>query len=162
MTMMRKLRISMKHTPVRTVAIAAPVMAIGLMMSAPSSATPPQAASQPQAGYWEYTTRVLGVSDTERKCVRPSEINRFFNGLSTRRWRCTYPVREVGSGTARFEGSCRDHKGRSVNVRLNGPYQSESFRFSGGAQLARGTPYIPASINARRLSAQCPADAEYF
>ena len=31
-----------------------------------------------------------------------------------------------------------------------------------GAQLVRGTPYIPASITARRLAAQCPANAEYF
>ena len=37
-----------------------------------------------------------------------------------------------------------------------------SFSFTGGAQLARGTPYIPASITARRLAAQCPANAEYF
>ena len=30
------------------------------------------------------------------------------------------------------------------------------------AQIVRGTPYIPASITARRISAQCPANAEYF
>ena len=145
----------------RLAAVAAPAAAAGLLLAAPSSATP-QAADQPQPGYWEYTTSALGVRDTETKCVRPSEINRFFNGLSTRRWRCTYPVRQVGNGNARFEGTCSDRKGRRVNVRLNGPYQAESFRFSGGAQIARGTPYIPASITARRISAQCPANAEYF
>jgi hypothetical protein len=79
----------------------------------------------------------VGVRDTETKCVRPSEINRFFGGLSTRRWQCTYPVRQVGNGNARFEGSCTDRKGRRVNVRLNGTYQQESFTFRGGAQLAR-------------------------
>ena len=155
--------IPMKTSLIRTAAVAAPVVAAGLLMSAPSAATPPQAAAgQPQPGYWEYTTSVLGVRDTEQKCVRPSEINRFFNGLTTRRWRCTYPVRQVGDGNARFEGTCEDRKGRRVNVRLNGPYETESFRFSGGAQLARGTPYIPASITARRIAAQCPANAEYF
>ena len=154
--------IPMKTSLIRTALVAAPVIAAGLLMSAPSAATPPQEAGQPQPGYWEYTTSVLGVRDTERKCVRPSEINRFFGGLSTRRWRCTYPVRQVGDGNARFEGTCEDRKGRRVNVRLNGPYETESFRFTGGAQLARGTPYIPASITARRISAQCPADAEYF
>ncbi len=155
--------IPMKTSLIRTAVVAAPVVAAGLLMSAPSAATPPQAAAgQPQPGYWEYTTSVLGVRDTEQKCVRPSEINRFFGGLSTRRWRCTYPVREVGDGNARFEGSCEDRKGRRVNVRLNGPYATENFRFTGGAQLARGTPYIPASITARRISAQCPANAEYF
>ncbi|MDI6625409.1 MAG: hypothetical protein QME55_11820, partial [Brevundimonas sp.] len=129
----------------------------------------PQAAMAPQSsedtvlpGYWEYTTSAVGVRDTETKCVRPSEIHRFFGGLSTRRWQCTYPVRQVGNGNARFEGTCEDRKGRRVNVRLNGAYQPESFSFRGGAQLARGTPYLPASITARRLAAQCPANAEYF
>ncbi|MFN3932085.1 MAG: DUF3617 domain-containing protein [Brevundimonas sp.] len=151
---------------VRVVATAAPVIAGALLLAAPVT---PHAAMRAQAsadtvlpGYWEYTTSAVGVRDTETKCVRPSEINRFFGGLSTRRWQCTYPVRQVGNGNARFEGVCEDRKGRRVNIRLNGTYLSESFSFRGGAQLARGTPYLPASITARRLAAQCPANAEYF
>jgi len=151
---------------VRVAATAAPVVAGALLLAAPAT---PQASMAPQSsadtvlpGYWEYTTSAVGIRDTETKCVRPSEINRFFGGLSTNRWKCTYPVRQVGNGNARFEGTCEDHKGRRVNVRLNGTYQQESFSFRGGAQLARGTPYLPASITARRLAAQCPANAEYF
>jgi hypothetical protein len=150
----------------RAAAVAAPALAGAILLAAPVA---PQAAMVPQSsadtvlpGYWEYTTSAVGVRDTEQKCVRPSEINRFFGGLSTRRWRCAYPVRQVGSGNARFEGTCTDHKGRRVNVRLHGTYTQESFSFRGGAQLARGTPYLPASITARRISAQCPANAEYF
>ena len=145
--------------------VAAMIAAAALL--APSAST--MAAMAPQAtadtvlpGYWQYTTSAVGVRDTETKCVRPSEINRFFGGLSTRRWRCEYPVRQVGNGNARFEGSCTDRKGRRVNVRLNGTYQQENFTFRGGAQLARGTPFLPASITARRLAAQCPANAESF
>ena len=145
---------------VRTLAVAAPALAGALLLAAPSSAQAPTREVLP--GYWQYTTSAVGIRSTEQKCVRPSEINRFFGGLSTRRWRCTYPTREVGNGNARFEGTCTDPRGRRVNVRLNGPYQAESFRFSGGAQLARGTPFLPASITARRLAAVCPADAEYF
>lgn len=144
----------------RTLAVAAPAVAGAVLLAAPSSAQAPSA--EPQPGYWEYTTNAVGIRSTEQKCVRPSEINRFFGGLSTRRWRCVYPTREVGNGNARFEGTCTDPRGRRVNVRLRGPYQAESFRFSGGAQLARGTPYLPASITAHRLSAVCPANAEYF
>jgi len=142
------------------VAVAAP-LAAAAVVAAPGVAGS-QSNDQPLPGYWTYTTSVLGVRDTETKCVRPSEINRFFGGLSTRKWQCVYPVRQVGGGNARFEGTCTDHKGRRVNVRLNGPYTSETFTFRGGAQLSRGTPYIPASITARRLAAQCPANAEYF
>ena len=151
---------------VRAAATVAPVIAGALFLAAPVA---PQAAMAPQSsedtvlpGYWQYTTSAVGIRDTETKCVRPSEIHRFFGGLSTRRWQCTYPVRQVGNGNARFEGTCEDRKGRRVNVRLNGDYQPESFSFRGGAQLARGTPYLPASITARRISAQCPANAEYF
>lgn len=150
-----------------TARLIAAAMLAGTALLAPGAST--TAAMVPQTdpdtvlpGYWEYTTSALGVRDTETKCVRPSEINRFFGGLSTRRWQCTYPVRQVGNGNARFEGTCQDRKGRRVNVRLRGPYQPESFRFTGGAQLVRGTPFIPASITARRIAAVCPANAEYF
>lgn len=147
----------------RIAAVTLPLVAGAVLLAAPASAPQARAArSEVLPGYWEYTTSVLGVRDTEQKCVRPSEINRFFGGLSTRKWQCTYPVREVGNGRTRFEGSCQDRKGRRINVRLNGTYQQESFRFNGGAQLSRGTPYIPASITARRIAAQCPANAEYF
>lgn len=145
---------------VRPLAISAAALAGVVLLAAPSVAQAPTSEVLP--GYWEYTTNAVGIRSTEQKCVRPSEINRFFGGLSTRRWRCEYPTRVVGNGNARFEGTCTDPRGRRVNVRLRGPYEAESFRFSGGAQLARGTPFLPASITARRISAVCPADAEYF
>ena len=156
---------TMSNLPLRALAVAVPALAGAALLAAPAPASSPQAqpsASEVLPGYWEYTTSAVGIRDTEQKCVRPSEIDRFFGGLSTRRWRCTYPVREVGDGRARFEGTCTDRRGRRVNVRLRGSYEQENFRFSGGAQLARGTPYLPASITARRLAAVCPADAEYF
>jgi hypothetical protein len=147
----------------RFVAVAAPAMAGAILLAAPGSPSQAQANAQTVLpGFWEYTTSAVGARSTEQKCVRPSEINRFFGGLSTRRWQCVYPTRVVGGGNARFEGTCTDHKNRRVNVRLNGTYQPESFTFRGGAQLTRGTPYLPASITARRISAQCPANAEYF
>ena len=158
---------TLKSIAIRFAAVAAPAVAGAIMLAAPGPASQAQAQTPANAqtvlpGYWEYTTNAVGIRSTEQKCVRPSEINRFFGGLSTNRWRCTYPTREVGGGNARFEGTCTDHKNRRIGVRLNGTYQSESFTFRGGAQLARGTPYLPASITARRISAQCPANAEYF
>jgi len=158
---------TLKSIALRLATVVAPAMAGALMLAAPGPASQAQSAgaTNPDTvlpGYWSYTTNAIGIRSTEEKCVRPSEINRFFGGLSTRRWQCTYPTREVGGGNARFEGTCQDRKGRRVNVRLRGTYRTESFRFTGGAQLARGTPYLPASITARRISAQCPANAEYF
>ena len=156
-------RLSRKARSGKTWAVLAPVAVGGFMLAAPAMApaqTPAQSEVLP--GYWEYTTNAVGQRETLQKCVRPSEINRFFGGLSTNKWRCTYPTRVVGDGNARFEGTCSDHKNRRINVRLSGTYTETSFSFRGGAQVVRGTPYIPASITARRLSAQCPANAEYF
>jgi hypothetical protein len=113
----------------RTLVSAVPVIAGALMLGA-SAAAPQSPAPAPPAqtvlpGYWEYTTSALGMGDTETKCVRPSEINRFFGGLSTRRWQCTYPVREVGNGQARFEGVCRDPKGPMTrNISVSGAGRS--------------------------------------
>ena len=158
----------MKMLAIRIAAVAAPALAGAILLASPTrdlhAQTPnPPAPSQPVLpGYWQYTTSAVGDRNTETKCVRPQDISRFFGGISTRRYACTYPVREVGGGNARFEGTCQDRKGRRFNVRLRGTYQPESFQFNGGAQLLRGTPYIPASITARRVSAQCPANAEYF
>jgi len=147
----------------KPVALGLPAALSLVMLAAPAGALQTASGTPPVLpGYWEYTTSAVGDRNTEQKCVRPSEINRFFGGLSTRRWTCSYPVREVGNGRARFAGSCTDRKDRRVNVRLSGTYQPDSFTFNGGAQLLRGTPYIPASITARRLSATCPANAEYF
>lgn len=160
----------------RVLATAAPLIAGALLLAAPAAApmaaapptpTPVQAAARPPVlpGYWEYTTSAVGDRDTERKCVRPSEINRFFGGLSTHHYQCTYPTREVANGAAHFEGNCVSRSGRRVRVRLNGTYMDESFQFRGGASIrAAGlwTPYIPATITARRISAQCPANAEFF
>jgi len=151
---------------VRFAAVAAPAIAGALMLAAPTAHLQAQTSQSPVLpGYWEYTTNAVGDRKTETKCVRPGDINRFFGGLSTRRYECTYPVREVGAGNARFEGNCVSKSGRRVRVRLNGTYLPESFQFRGGASIrAAGiwTPYIPATITARRVAAQCPANAEYF
>ncbi len=152
----------------RIAAAGVPAVASLIFLAAPAAAPQAQTSEQPVLpGYWEYTTSAVGNRDTERKCVRASEINRFFGGLSTRRYRCEYPTRVVANGQARFEGNCvsTGRSRRQVRIRLNGTYQPESFEFRGGASIrAAGiwTPYIPATITARRISAQCPADAEYF
>ena len=166
-TAVRTLRASRAARLMMTGAL--PLAAAAVLMAVPSSAPQAQGAVQtPQPGYWEYTTRAVGQTDTETRCVRPSEIERFFNGLSTRRYDCTYPTKVVGNGQARFEGTCvsRGRSGRRLRVRLSGPYDADSFRFNGAVSMRIGggvwTPYIPGSVQARRISATCPAGAEYF
>lgn len=140
---------------------------LGLALAAPLSLT---AAAQPQAqstntilpGYWEYTSRIqFGVSssDTENRCVRANEIDRFFNGPSNRHYTCNYPTRVVGDGRMRFEGTCRDRRGRTVQVTASGTYTPTSFEMQARLQgRVLGVPITPTgTIRARRLSATCPA-----
>ena len=137
-------------------AVAAPLLAL--------SAAAPQAQSTETIlpGYWEYTSQIrFGVSstDTENRCVRQNEINRFFNGPSNRHYTCDYPTRVVGNGRMRFEGTCRDRRGREVGVVASGTYSPTAFEMRAelDTRVLGITVRPTGNIRARRLSATCPA-----
>jgi|APTNR8051073442_1049403.scaffolds.fasta_scaffold16786_2 hypothetical protein len=137
-------------------AIAAPLLGL--------SATVPHAQSTQTIlpGYWEYTSQIrFGVSssDTENRCVRQNEINRFFNGPSNRHYTCDYPTRVVNNGRMRFEGTCRDRRGRTVGVVAAGTYSPTEFQMQAelDTRVLGITVRPTGTIRARRLSATCPA-----
>ena len=118
-------------------------------------------------GYWEsdesYSVLLSGATHA-RKCLTEAQVNAFINAPQTSHYNCTYTVREVADGTARFRGgACYTHKGRKVlsNVNVDGRYAPESFqlRFRFNLQVSAGVG-LPgnAAIDAHRISAQCPAD----
>ena len=135
--------------------VAAPLLAL--------SAAAPQAQSTNTIlpGYWEYTSQIrFGVSstETENRCVRQNEINRFFNGPSNRHYTCDYPTRVVGDGRMRFEGTCRDRRGREVGVTASGTYTPTAFEMQArlNARVLGISVNPTGTIRARRLSATCP------
>ena len=139
--------------------ILAAALATPLMLSA--AAPQAQSTNTILPGYWEYTSRIqLGFSstDTENRCVRANEINRFFNGPSNRHYTCDYPTRVVGDGRMRFEGTCRDRRGREVEVTAAGTSTPTSFEMQARLEgRFLGIPVSPTgTIRARRLSATCP------
>lgn len=147
----------------------APVLALAGALAAPSAAPVAQGRTTTiLPGYWESTSRIsfgISSSDTERKCVRAQEIDRFFSGPSNRHYTCEYPVRQVANGQARFEGTCVSNgSGRVVQVAVSGTYAPEEFELSGRLRTRiAGLSVAPTgSIRARRLSASCPAGAETF
>lgn len=146
----------------------APVLALAGALAAPSAAPVAQGRTTTiLPGYWESTSRIsfgISSSDTDRKCVRAHEIDRFFSGPSNRHYTCDYPVREVANGHARFEGTCRSKSGRVVQVAVSGTYAPEEFELSGRLRTRiAGLSVAPTgSIRAHRLSATCPAGAETF
>ena len=144
----------------RRLLLAAAVATPALMLSA--AAPQAQSTNTILPGYWEYTSRIqfgISSSDTENRCVRANEINRFFNGPSNRHYTCDYPTRVVGDGRMRFEGTCRDRRGRTVDVTASGTYTPTSFEMQARLEgRFLGIPVSPTgTIRARRLSATCPS-----
>ena len=128
-----------------------------LAAAAPAAAAPPSHAVLP--GYWEYTTSTaFSAPSTDRRCVRPEEIDKFVSGPSNRHYRCDYPVRELVDGHARFVGTCVSKHGVRYPVRWSGAYTPESFDLHGtvSPNVIGLTIPVTATIAARRVSATCP------
>ncbi|MDO1560092.1 DUF3617 family protein [Brevundimonas sp. 2R-24] len=146
---------NLNRTLRRALVFAAPVLLAGAVTQA-------QESTPILPGYWESSSRIalgpISDSDTERRCVRAHEIERFFSGPSNRHYTCTYPTREVANGRARFVGQCRDKRGRTVDVSVSGTYTPTTFQLSGNLRTSiGGVPIAPTgSIRARRISAECP------
>lgn len=125
--------------------------------AAPAAAAEPAHAVLP--GYWEYTaSTALSAPSTDRRCVRPEEIDKFVSGPSNRHYRCEYPTRELVDGRARFVGTCVSKHGASYPVRWSGTYAPERFDLHGtvSPNVIGLTIPVTATIAARRLSPTCP------
>lgn len=94
------------------------------------------------------------------RCITPADVDKVLQGPSNRHYDCTYPVREVADGKARFEGQCVNRKkGDKAQVALRGDYGPTRFTFKGVVRPDLGGISLPlnASISATRVSATCPA-----
>ena len=119
-------------------------------------------------GYWESTEAysvLFSGGGHDRKCLTKPLIERFISAPSLKRYDCTYASRSLQDGRAQFSGgACYSHKGRKVlsGVALRGTFAPESFhldaRFSLMVSAGVGLPGA-ASIDAHRISAECPAEA---
>jgi hypothetical protein len=116
-------------------------------------------------GYWESTSKVLSPlpsSKTERKCISARTINAYFTGPSNPHYTCHYDTRHVEDGRAELAGRCVDNNGLPSKVTVEGTYSPTSFSLKGRLQITIGGLGIPVetSIDATRISAECPADAK--
>ncbi len=118
-------------------------------------------------GYWEssesYSVLFSGGGH-DRKCLTKPLIQKFIAAPSLKRYDCTYASRSLQGGRAEFSGgACYSHKGRKVlsGVALRGTFSPESFhldaRFDLMVSAGVGLPGS-ASIDARRISAECPVE----
>ena len=125
------------------------------LLAAPANA---DNAEKVRPGYWEYAYKVMGLQvSSERKCVKPGDIDKvFFAGPCNHLHTCVYPVREVGDGRARFQGTWTDRKGRVANVSANGTYTDTTFKLKVNGSGTNGVP-IGVTVDARWLGPNCPA-----
>jgi hypothetical protein len=132
--------------------------------SAPARAQGPGQPITP--GYWESTNELLSPirsKKVERRCLKPSDIDKFMAGPSNHHYDCDYPLHMVEDGRIQMAGVCVNKKdGRRVKVSGEGSYTPTSFQIT--ARIATAFLGIPvsgrASTDARRLGDACPADAE--
>jgi hypothetical protein len=73
---------------------------------------------------------------------------------------CHYNDRKMSGGTFSMTGDCVDSNGIPAKVKVDGTYTATSFTMNGHLQIMLGKIALPvtASTEARRISAQCPAE----
>jgi hypothetical protein len=113
-------------------------------------------------GYWESTSKAsfpLASSKTERKCISARAINSYLTGPVNSHYACRYDTRNLHEGRAEMAGECIDNNGLKSKIKIEGTYAAEAFKLDGHLKIVIGGLGIPieTSIDAHRLSAECPA-----
>lgn len=145
----------------RFIALAAPALAASmavLAVTAPAGAAAPKTTILP--GHWEYSYRIGIIPvGSEDKCIKPADAAQFSKGICTRRYKCEYTTNVVEDGKIQLKGAWTDKKGRAAPVTAKGAYTPESFKLDIKLKTVDGMP-LAGVMNAKRLSATCPADAK--
>jgi len=143
-----------------------PRLSLLFALAALGAAFPAFAGDTPiETGYWEAQTSWLGLSgSTEHWCVKPKDVAKFLAGPSNHIYHCTYPVSTASAGAIHFEGACVDKHGQEIKLRGDGQYTPTTMHMtaSGSTSLLGLAIEGQASVDARFVSASCPADARNF
>lgn len=147
----------MNRVRFRALAIAA-----GVALMAPLAAGPVASQSKPTGvlpGYWEYSAKVALIpAGKEYKCLKADEIEQFLFHPCTRRFKCSYPVKQVGDGKVKLDGVWLDKKSRPAKVKAEGTYTATTVKLKANVKTIHGIT-VPGSISAKRVSDTCPAAA---
>lgn len=150
----------------RTLLYAAAVLTLGVFAAGTSARHAGAAEDGPiLPGYWESTSTAsfpMASTKTERKCITGRAINAYLTGPVNNHYTCKYDTRDLQGGHAHMTGECVDSSGIRGKVVIDGDYAREAFKLNGRIQISLGGLQIPVntSIDAHRLSAECPAGAK--
>jgi hypothetical protein len=145
----------MNRVRFRALALAATALALPLIAGPAAS----RAQTKPTGvlpGYWEYQAKVAIIPvSKEYKCLKADEIENFLFNPCTRHYKCTYPVKEVGDGKVKLDGTWTDKKGREAKVKADGTYTPTQVKLKANVKTIHGLG-VAGSITARRISDTCP------
>ena len=146
----------------RTALYAAAVLALGVFAAGTSARHAGAAEDGPiLPGYWESTSSSSfgPQGKVERKCITGRAINSYLTGPVNSHYSCHYDTRQLHEGHAHMTGECVDSSGLRGKVVIDGDYAPEAFKLSGRVNISLAGLNIPVntSIDAHRLSAECPA-----
>lgn len=117
-----------------------------------------------EPGYWESRNKMaIGPitlsNEVERKCLTPSDVDKFMSGPSNRHYNCEYPEKTIADGKISMSGQCvHRKKGTRIGLKLAGVYSQTSFDMK--ATLKWGILTGTGSSNAKRIGDACPAGSE--
>jgi hypothetical protein len=116
-------------------------------------------------GYWETTSQIVSpfpTTKTERRCIRPEDVDKVLAGSPNHNYTCTYPTKDIHGGKIRLEGSCKTKNSDPVPVSSEGVYTKESLRLDAYVKAKVGGLTIPvhARTSGKRLGDTCPTETE--
>jgi len=138
-----------------------------LLLAATAIALPAAAASAGWAqttiepGYWETTSQIISpfpTSKTEKRCIRPQDVEKVIAGSPNHNYTCTYPTKEIGGGKIRLAGSCKTKHDDPVPITGHGSYTKDSLRLDATvkAKIAGLNVPVHARTTGRRIGDTCP------
>lgn len=140
--------------------ILAPVLATVAVAAAAAAA--PKTSIEP--GYWETVSQVVSpfpTSKTERRCIRPEDVEKVIAGSPNHNYTCTYPTKEIGGGKIRLAGSCKTKHDDPVPISTEGTYTADTLRMDAYVKAKVGGLPVPvhARTTAKRIGDDCPEPA---
>ena len=132
------------------------------VLAGPASAT---AHTTIEPGYWETTSQIISpfpTSKTEKRCIRPEDVEKVIAGSPNHNYTCTYPTKQIGDGKIRLAGSCKTKHDPPVPITTQGAYTRDSLRLDATvrAKIAGLSVPVHARTTGKRIADTCPtADA---
>ena len=115
-----------------------------------------------EPGYWETVSQVISpfpTSKTERRCIRPEDVDKVIAGSPNHNYTCTYPTKQIGGGKIRLEGSCKTKHDDPVPIRTEGTYTADTLRMDAYVKAKLGSLPVPvhARTTGKRIAEECPS-----